>query len=699
MVLIPRDPKNRAGRKNGGAHQRQHQQRVQNSRGGGGRRRGGARQGQESGNPKEEERQRKYLEQLNQQAEIAMRVLEREKAELAVMKEKVVGSRSSEGKRKVFDKSQIPGLSPMKGDERSHHQHPLRVQSPPRFDNIEVPQYKNDLKNNFIKAEEEAMKKEFSAEAHNLRSPGYDSPLHSPLPAGYHTPQQVRHPVPAARRDQGGEGPSMNHDDPGGTRRNLFEPDREIRDKDLPASVQKRLEILSTMRENKRRQMSHNSFWGVDNNDPRVVSPEKLHQKNADMYQKGGFLSAMRDLQGGPSEEQRRIAELQRQKLLQDLDEQVRLKREEKRSANMKRKLQEEQAERRARMQALHSRNKAQQQDSTANDERDRYQRAQQPRAQNQPRYMPPIQEGGARPGVPEQPAPPSVHHEGIPQAPPRVQNSPPPPLQISERKAETYNSPVLRARRPFEIENNLNENAQNLQQQQQQQHFNNPAVAPSSRSPGLTKLHQRAAEAGAPENDAISALLSEIRHEQKMLRQQFQEQMQVVSKLEQGARAASKDHEIAMQELKKVKENIHSDSLDEFSVASHYVPKDIGQIPDDSVLSEVEIRLATAGKPRESFEDALGGFLITRESVYLNQDQDEEPTLSPMRNPYAMDQEHVGSVVNFPVDKEVVLMQQEEDIRGKQRNQGKAKAQRKKRPTKRQQTNNQTPPAGRWRL
>ena len=77
------------------------------------------------------------------------------------------------------------------------------------------------------------------------------------------------------------------------------------------------------------------------------------------------------------------------------------------------------------------------------------------------------------------------------------------------------------------------------------------------------------------------------------------------------------------MQELRKVKENIHPDSLDEFSVASHYVPKDVSEIPDEDRLSEVEIRMATVGK---SFEDALNGFLINRESVYLDDDQDAEP-------------------------------------------------------------------------
>ena len=67
-----------------------------------------------------------------------------------------------------------------------------------------------------------------------------------------------------------------------------------------------------------------------------------------------------------------------------------------------------------------------------------------------------------------------------------------------------------------------------------------------------------------------------------------------------------------------------------------------VGEIPeDDAALSEVEIRLATAPRAAghhagagmmDSFGDALNGFLINRESVYLDAGPGEapEPTLSP---------------------------------------------------------------------
>ena len=146
--------------------------------------------------------------------EDAQLVLEREKAELAVMKEKIVESRSSEGKRKIFDKSKIPGLSPRARDND-------RIVAPPkRFDDIDVPTFQNDK---FRQAEEEAFRR--SIEAENLRSPGFDSPLHSPAPAEaaqYATPQRG---LPAAPRQ-----PSHPEDGP---RRNLFQPDREIRDEAL----------------------------------------------------------------------------------------------------------------------------------------------------------------------------------------------------------------------------------------------------------------------------------------------------------------------------------------------------------------------------------------------------------------------------------------------------------------------------------
>ena len=136
------------------------------------------------------------------------------------------------------------------------------------------------------------------------------------------------------------------------------------------------------------------------------------------------------------------------------------------------------------------------------------------------------------------------------------------------------------------------------------------------------------------------------------MLRQQFQEQMHVVSKLEEGARDAAREHEQAIRELRNVKDNMYVDSLDEFSVATNYVPKAVAEIPDEVRLKELEIRLATA-KPRESFGDALNGFLITRESVYLNQEDNEEPTLSPSRLPYPQnDDKHGRGSINFPVHK-----------------------------------------------
>ena len=127
-MIIPREPKNRQKKRANAGFPSQQDARNRGRRG---KAVGKQRQGHNGEAPPQEERQRKYLEQLNQQAEIAMRVLEREKAELAVMKEKVVGSWSSEGKRKVFDKSQIPGLSP-RADEALAR----RVASPQRFDNI-----------------------------------------------------------------------------------------------------------------------------------------------------------------------------------------------------------------------------------------------------------------------------------------------------------------------------------------------------------------------------------------------------------------------------------------------------------------------------------------------------------------------------------------------------------------------------------
>ena len=618
-----------------------------------------------------------------------MRVLEREKAELAVMQEKVVGSRSSEGKRKVFDHSQIPGLSPS-AEGRGP------VASAQRFDNIEVPKYRGSNLDEI--AEEEEIKAMQNA---NMRSPGIDSPLHSPMPH-YATPQQPPQANPSAAH--------LEHElSPGGenaTRRNLFQHNHEIQDEDLPPSVKKRLEILSTMRENKRRQMSHNSFWSVEN-DPRIVSPQKLHQKKAEMYKKGGFLSAMRDLQGGPSEEQRRIAELQRQKLLQDLDEQVRLKREEKRSEHMKRKLQEEQAERRARLDAnrpsvnqprsepppryqmpqpsqpAHHMLPMQERPVVSHELEDQpssaYSAPSVPHVQHRP---PPVSH--YQPPVHEVDAPSAQYHQAPPiQVAPRVlAASPPPPVAAGG----VYRSPVIRARRRYEIEASAQGSASAVLPMQQ-----NPAVIqpiPSARSPGLAHLHHRAAEAGAPQNDAISALLSEIRHEQKMLRQQFQEQMHVVSKLEQGARNASKDHEVAMSELRRVKENILVDALDEFSVASHYVPKDCAQIPEDSRLSEIEIRMATAGKPYESFDDALNGFLITRESVYLNQDE-EEPTLSPIGL------KQIDQGLDFPpvssINDEAHAYDQEDALAAKPK--PRAKTRRKKRTAK------PNKPQGRWRM
>ena len=129
-----REPKNRAGKKRVGPNQPKQQQQNANRNRGGRRGKGGR---QEATAP-QEEKQRQYLEQLNQQAEIAMRVLEREKAELAVMKEKIVETRSSEGKRKIFDKSKIPGLSPRARDND-------RIVAPPkRFDDIDVPTFQND---------------------------------------------------------------------------------------------------------------------------------------------------------------------------------------------------------------------------------------------------------------------------------------------------------------------------------------------------------------------------------------------------------------------------------------------------------------------------------------------------------------------------------------------------------------------------
>ena len=105
------------------------------------------------------------------------------------------------------------------------------------------------------------------------------------------------------------------------------------------------------------------------------------------------------------------------------------------------------------------------------------------------------------------------------------------------------------------------------------------------------------------------------------------------------------------------------------------------------------ELPLATAGKgkPRESFEDALNGFLVTRESVYLDQDDNEEPTLSPLRVAYPpQDDDEIiaeASTIRFPVEREAV---QEKNPQEKKR----TKMRRKKR------TQQVEPPVSqRWKL
>ena len=619
---------------------------------------------------KEEERQRRYLEQLNEQASLAMRVLEREKVALSAMKEKVKNSPPiyenpaplNEGQRKMFHKSQIPGLSPearkKKMEELQAYVDEEPQTTPPPHRQFAAPVSRPAGMRNLDEIAELHDKESFLNADAGLPSPGYDSPVHSPV--------QHKTPIQAPRVGGAGAYDGDDHDKHKvlSMQKNLEGVINkfEFNEDNYPPSVQKRIEILKTMHENRRRQMAHNSIWSVD--DPSqgnpVIAAHNRHGGDAGYdARKGGFLSAMRDLQGGPSEEQRRIALIQRRKLIQDLDEQVMLKREEKRKAKLKRIQQDEAAE--LRLKRALQKNAAQEHTPP----RLPPPAYPEPTVNQAPVAAPPMQAPPPRMVQPPPAAPPAFSHQSPVRvmAPPPVafsQQSPtrpamppmmdqahhsavgamhPPPMSVHQSPIRAM--PLHEPQNPttsYHVEPvppyhpplpppprvHVNGNVDGQANGVQQRLFQDPK---GFQNLGDAQAVRRSRD---EHDDAISKMLSEIRQEQLKLKEQFQEQMHVVTKLEEEARHANHERERAVEELHRAKEHfLPSDALDEFMVESNLVPKDVSTIPDESELSDISIKTSLIdglfGAGVREDVGAGGGFPITRQSVYLEEGNDEE--------------------------------------------------------------------------
>ena len=325
-----------------------------------------------------------------------------------------------------------------------------------------------------------------------------------------------------------------------------------------------------------------------------------------------GYLSAMKELRGGPSEQQKAHAEERRLQLLRDLDEQVRAKKEQK--AREKKERQEQEAAEERRYQAARQKffQKSFFKDNVAapaseGDPPPAGQGAQEQAPAGAP-PVPPAAGSPGRGGAPEEVLSPQrgVPDAGVLEAQPleagaegsgegqaggarpRTPDASGSPggAATSKKPARVLRTPVNHAPPSFPapLPGGAGGNAGPSGWR------DNPGAG-APRAGDSRGLNQSRGDSRQP--GKMRVLLKEVKEEQGKLRQELASQAAVIERLHHEAVVAHKERDAAMEQLKWARYSRYRappTPMGEFIVDSYMLPKKIGQIPESSHLESVEL-------------------------------------------------------------------------------------------------------------
>ncbi len=324
-----------------------------------------------------------------------------------------------------------------------------------------------------------------------------------------------------------------------------------------------------------------------------------------------GYLSAMKELRGGPSEQQKAHAEERRLQLLRDLDEQVRAKKEQK--AREERERQEQEAAEERKYQAARQKffQKSFFKDNVVTASESDQTPAGQDVQQLAPAAPPPapsVTDGTDRGGAPEEvlspqrgvpdagvleAQPPEASGEGsrggrAGGARPRTPEAPGSPGggATSKKPARVLRTPVNHAPLSFQAPPPGGEGADTGPLGWQGSHGAGAPRAGDSRG-----LNQSRGDSRQP--GKMTVLLKEVKEEQGKLRQELASQAAVIERLHHEAVVAHKERDAAMEQLKWARYSRYRappTPMGEFIVDSYMLPKNMAQIPESIHLESVEL-------------------------------------------------------------------------------------------------------------
>ena len=320
----------------------------------------------------------------------------------------------------------------------------------------------------------------------------------------------------------------------------------------------------------------------------------------------------MKELRGGPSEQQKAHAEERRLQLLRDLDEQVRAKKEQK--AREKKERQEQEAAEERRYQAARQKffQKSFFKDNVAAPASEGDPPPAGQGAQEQaPAGAPPMPQAAGSPGregapeevlspqrgVPDagvleaQPPEAGAEGSGVGQAGvarPRTPDASGSPggAATSKKPARVLRTPVNHAPPSFAapLPGGAGGNAGPSGWR------DNPGAG-APRAGDSRGLNQSRGDSRQP--GKMTVLLKEVKEEQGKLRQELASQAAVIERLHHEAVVAHKERDAAMEQLKWARYSRYRappTPMGEFIVDSYMLPKKIGQIPESSHLESVEL-------------------------------------------------------------------------------------------------------------
>lgn len=348
----------------------------------------------------------------------------------------------------------------------------------------------------------------------------------------------------------------------------------------------------------------------------------------------------MKELRGGPSEQQKAHAEERRQQLLRDLDEQVKAKREQKAREERERAEQEAEEERkyRAARQKFFKKSFFKDNAPVGGGEVDADGA---PRGETGPPPAPPaaVNDGAGAEGPevlsPTRGVPDAGVLEAQPPAPegapegggrgararprtPEAQGSP--GADASKKPARLLRTPVNQAPLNFpepHAEEGIGGRFRSAPAQ------GSPRENPSFH--GGAPSREGSSRGGPP--GKMTVLLKEVKEEQGKLRQELASQAAVIERLHHEAVVAHKERDAAMEQLKWARYSRYRappTPLGDFIVDSYMLPKSMAQIPESIHLESVELPHSLAAVQHRGYPTPLAAKTIPG----------EEHMASPIREP-----------------------------------------------------------------